>query len=368
MIARTEEENLNNRLKIILDVGRAFNSVIDINQLLNLIADRTAEFLNAERCSIYVVDFHKKSLWTKAAIGEGRIEIPFGSGIAGAVARSGEIVNVPDAYADPRFNREIDIKTGYKTRNLLSGPMKNISGDIIGVFQMLNCCNGVFSRTDEELLSALSGFAGNALENALLYEELKQTFHSALEVLAATIDARHPYTAGHTARVADYSCGIARIMGLEELEIEVLRISAYLHDYGKIGIKDNVLTKPGKLNDQEYAEMKSHASKTTEILSKMYFSKQYRDVPAIAGAHHERYDGNGYPLKLADGDIPLGARIMAIADVFDAMTSDRDYREAMPFETAMDLMRKEVGTSFDPGVFKYFEIYFQQNFTKVEKS
>ncbi|PJA29758.1 MAG: phosphohydrolase [candidate division Zixibacteria bacterium CG_4_9_14_3_um_filter_46_8] len=357
-----DKRDSKDRLQLVLEVGQAFNSVIDIDRLLGLIADRTSGLLNSERCSIYVVDSERKTLWTKVAMGESKIEIPIYSGIAGAVVKTGLIINTADAYSDPRFNQEVDKRTGYCTRNMLSGPIINTSGEIIGVIQVLNRCQEDFDSTDEEMLGALSGFAGNALENALLYDELRRTFYSVVEVLAATIDAKHHYTAGHTARVAEYSCGIAIEVGLNSDEIEVIRIAAYLHDYGKIAIRDQVLTKPGRLTEEEFEEMKSHAAKTTAILSKMHFSKQYRDVPSIAGAHHEKYNGSGYPLRLDDGAIPLGARIMAVADVFDALTSDRDYRKASSYEDALALMRKENGSSFDPAVFKAFERYFEKKF------
>ncbi len=364
---QTIDNIYNRKLNLILDVGRAFNSVMEVDKLLTIIASRTSQLLNAERCSIYVVDYEKGLLWTKAAMGEGRIEIPIDSGIAGAVALSGEIINVPDAYSDKRFNRKIDRHTGYETKNLLSCPMKNSSGEIIGVIQVLNRKGGAFDSEDEEVLKSLSGFAGNALENALLYSELKMTFHSVIEVLAATIDAKHHYTAGHTARVAEYSCGIARYLGLDDYEIEKIKVAAYLHDYGKIAIKDDILTKPDKLTQEEFSQMKSHAAKTTEILSKMHFSKQYKDVPVIAGAHHEKYDGSGYPVGLRGGDIPFGARILAVADVFDALTSDRDYRKAMPSEKALEVMRSDDGKAFDPDVFAAFEKYFKEELFVLEK-
>jgi len=357
-----EFKMVSHQMELILEVGRAINAVIEVDKLLDLIANRTAELLDADRCSIFVADHDRQVLWTQAAMGSERIEIPIDAGLAGAVATTGEIINVPNAYEDERFNPEVDRKTGYQTKNLITGPMFNSSGEVIGVFQLLNSNAGAFSGVDEELLKALAGFAGNALENALLYDELKNTFYSVLEVLAATVDAKHPYTAGHTARVAQYSCGIAEVMGLSDEEIEILRVSAYLHDYGKIAIRDSVLTKPGRLTEEEYGVMKEHAAKSKEILSKMYWSRDNRQVPSIAGAHHERYDGNGYPNGLKGDEIPLGARIMALADVFDALTSDRDYREALPFETAMDIIRKDVGKAFDPDVFKYFELFYQEFF------
>lgn len=348
------------RLEIVLELGRAFNSTIGVDRLLELIADRTAALLEAERCSIYIVDGEKNTLWTKTAMGSEKIEIPIGTGIAGAVARTGGVVNVPDAYADERFNREVDRATGYRTRNILAGPMFARDGEVLGVFQLLNSTGGQFTDEDEELLDALSGFAGSALENAFLYEELKRTFHSVLEVLAATIDAKHHYTAGHTARVARFSRGIAEEMGLPADEIEVLDVAAYLHDYGKIAIADSVLTKPGRLTAEEFTEMKKHASKTRAILSRMHFSKVYEDVPLIAGSHHERYDGSGYPQGLAGGEIPRGARIMIYADVLDALISDRDYRAAMPLSKAFSIIESEVGTTFDPEIFPHFERFVRK--------
>jgi HD-GYP domain-containing protein (c-di-GMP phosphodiesterase class II) len=350
------------RLELLLEVGKAFNSVIDLDRLLAVIADKTAEFLDAERCSIFVVDSDKRTLWTKASMGAERIVIPLDTGIAGAVVTTGSIINVSDAYKDARFNREIDVKTGYRTKAILAGPMLNHSGELLGVFQLLNSRHDVFTAEDESMLQALSGFAANALENAMLFEELKTSFYSVLAVMAATVDAKHPYTAGHTARVAEYSSGIGQVMGLTADDLEVLRVAAYLHDYGKIGIRDAVLTKPGKLTDDEFKEMREHAAKTRSLLNRMHFSKKYRGVPDMAGAHHEKFDGNGYPQKLAGVQIPLGARILAAADVFDALTSDRDYRAAMPPIEALDIMRKDIGRAFDPTVFAAFEAFVKNRF------
>jgi HD-GYP domain-containing protein (c-di-GMP phosphodiesterase class II) len=357
-----EYKIVTHRMDLLLEVGQAINSVLDVDKLLSLIAEKTAELLDSDRCSIFVVDADKDIIWTQAATGTGRIEISRTTGIAGAVATSGAIINVPDAYADPRFNKDIDRQTGYQTRNILAGPMFNQEREIIGVFQLINSNRGKFTRPDERILKALSGFAGNALEKSLLYEELKTTFLSVLEVLAATIDAKHPYTAGHTHRVAEYSCGIGEEMGLSDDEMEELKVAAYLHDYGKIGIRDAVLTKPGRLTNEEYTEIQSHVVKTQEILTHMHFARNQRNVPAIAGSHHERWDGRGYPNKLSENDIPIGARIMAIADVFDALTSDRDYREALPKRKVLDMLRSDIGTAFDPQVFPYFEKYFERRF------
>lgn len=358
MTYTTEYNTVKSQLEILVEVGQAINSVLEVDRLLGIIAERTANLLAADRCSIYVVDEDRGILWTQAAMGSTRIEIPIATGIAGAVARTGAVVNIPDAYNDPRFNPEVDKVTGYRTRSVLASPMMNLGGRAIGVIQLLNKREGVFNEEDEQLLTGVSGFAGNALEKALLHDELKLTFWSMLQGLAATIEGKHAYTAGHTQRVAEYSCGIAEALGLERNQVEVLRVAAYLHDYGKISIPDAVLTKPGRLSTDEYKEMQRHAAQTYEILSRMHFGRIYRDVPLIASSHHERWDGKGYPRGLAGEQIPLLARIMAYADVFDAVTSDRDYRKAMPFPDAFALVKKEVGSAFDPGLFEAFQTFY----------
>jgi len=348
------------RLDVIFEVGRALNSAIDIDELLALIAGKTSELVSADRCSIFVVDGDNRTLWTKAQTGRERISIPIDSGIAGAAASQRAMIHVEDAYLDSRFNPEVDRQSGYITRNILATPMFTMEGELIGVLQAINSNRGGFSTTDMAMFDAIAGFAANALQNSLLYDELRKTFLSVIEVMAASIDAKHKYTAGHTARVATYSIGIARKMGWEEKELDALRVAAYLHDYGKIGIPDAILQKPSSLTDNEFSQMKSHAEITRELLSKMHLTKQYRDVPLVASSHHERMDGKGYPLGLAGEEIPLGARVMAVADVFDALTSDRDYRKAMEPKAAVELMQRQVGTAFDPEVFAVFEAFFEQ--------
>ncbi len=348
------------RLDGLFEVGRALNSALHIEEVLRLIAEKSSLLLSADRCSIFVVDASSQTLWTRAQTGSGRIEIPIGTGLAGAVAATGEKIRVEDAYADPRFNPVVDRQTGYHTVSVLAGPMFTSEGELIGVLQAINSTKGAFSDSDVKMFDAIAGFAANALQNSLLYEDLRKTFISVIEVMAASIDAKHKYTAGHTARVALYTVGIAKRLGMGVRELEALRVAAYLHDYGKIGIPDAILQKPQALTPEEYDEMKSHAAKTRQLLSKMYLMKQYMDVPLVASSHHERMDGKGYPLGLKGDEIPLGARIMAIADVFDALTSDRDYRKAMIPQEAVDMMSNQSGSHFDPAVFAAFQDYFRE--------
>lgn len=347
----------NQRLKVLLEVGQAIGSLMELDELLLLIARETARVLKADRCTLFLLDEKREELWSKVAMGEEKIRLPKDKGIAGLVVTTGETLIIDDPYSNPHFNPEIDKKTGYHTRSLLCGPMRDSKGEVLGVFQVLNKLDGGFQQEDKELLEAVAAFSAIAIENARLYAELKKTFYSFIETLAATIDARHHLTAGHSHRVAKYTVGIAREMGLPKKEIEILRVAAFLHDYGKIGIPDSILAKPGKLTEEEYAQMKRHPALTKEILSKIYLSDDYEGIPGLASTHHERLDGSGYPFGLKDGKIPLGGRIMAVADVFDAITTKRDYREGMPYPEALELLRKDVGKHFDPETFDAFERY-----------
>ena len=181
-----------------------------------------------------------------------------------------------------------------------------------------------------------------------LYDELKKNFESTLEVLSIAIDQRDPLTASHSFRVTEYSIEIGRAMTLSNTDLDKLRYAGLMHDLGKIEIKEDILRKEGSLTADEYREIQTHALGTFELLSKFKFKRDLGDVPAIASSHHERFDGNGYPKKLKGSQIPLLARILAVADVLDAITSKRHYRNAMSVDNALSIMKREAGGHFDP--------------------
>lgn len=181
-----------------------------------------------------------------------------------------------------------------------------------------------------------------------LYQELKKNFESTLEVLSIAIDQRDPLTASHSFRVTQYALEIGKKMGLDDTHLEKLRYAGLMHDLGKIEIKEEILRKEGSLTSDEYREIQTHAHGTFELLSKFKFKRDLRDVPEIASSHHERFDGNGYPRKLAGDQIPLLARVLAVADVLDAITSKRHYRSAMPVDNALGIIKREAGGHFDP--------------------
>jgi GAF domain-containing protein len=348
---RNERRTVGQRLEVILDITRQLMSVTDLDALLHEMAVATAGLLAADRATIFIVDQERNELWSRVALGAGEIRFPMGRGIAGLVAATGQTINIPDAYADARFNPEPDRLSGYHTKTLLTFPMKGNEGRVIGVFQVVNKKGGSpFTGADEDTLASLGASAAVAVENAQLIKEQKRLWQSLIETLAATVDARDQQTAGHSQRVTQYAAVIGAELGWNGKDLEKLQAAALLHDYGKIAVRDQFLQKPGKLDDAEFAYMKAHAEKTGEFLAHLVFPHDMREVPMIAAQHHERMDGKGYPKGLGADRIHIGARIIAAADVFDALTAPRYYKPAYPLEKTLEIMDGMSGEHLDPRV------------------
>lgn len=355
--------NKKDPLVALVKIGQSVSAETNIDELLRVIAEETKSAIQADRCTVFLLDKEHNELWSKVALGieNSEIRFPADKGLAGHCVKTGETINIKDAYNDSRFNPEIDFQTGYKTKTILCMPIKNLQQKIIGAFQVLNKLDGYFTDEDEDLLVAIGSSAGIALENAQLFktqqkmlEEQKVVFDSFIETLAASIDARDKITAGHSSRVKMYSTLIARAMGLPEEEISIIEKAAILHDIGKIGIRDSVLQKEGRLTDEEYKHIQSHVQITHDILHRIHMSDDFKKVTEIACSHHEKFDGTGYYRDLSGKEIPLGGRILAVSDVFDAITSKRHYRDKMPIEKVMGILLKDAGTHFDEKVVDVF--------------
>jgi HD-GYP domain-containing protein (c-di-GMP phosphodiesterase class II) len=294
--------------------------------------------------------------------GDGRsISLNMKLGIAGLSAVSGRSMRIAEAWEDSRFDRSVDQRTGYRTRSMLCVPLKNAAGESVGVVQAINKHAGLFSEDDLATLEAVAGIVAIAIENAMLFADQERQFHSMLDALAATIDAKDGMTAGHSTTVALYAVVIGRQMGFNNEELDLLRVAAVLHDYGKIGISDSVLKKEGTLDVEEFSHMKSHASLTRDILARIHFTRRYRNVPLIAASHHERLDGNGYPTGLSSREIPFMAKIVTVADVFEALTADRHYRKKMSVEAALAILDEGIGTRFDGNVVAALRRYLDES-------
>jgi len=360
-----EQVRLNQKLSTVLSVAKDLSSELDFDRLFPLIISKVTHVMQAQRTSLYIIDRDLGELWTKVAEKVDEIRLPLGHGISGRVAETGEVINVPDAWDLPFFDRSFDLKNNFRTRAVLCVPITNRSGERIAAIQVINKVGGGgFEQTDADFLISLASSAGIALENSFLIDELEASFEGAMRTLAATVDAKHPLTAGHSQRVTEYALLIAREMHLSENDRVVIKYAGLLHDIGKIGIKDSVLLKDGPFTPEERAEMDDHPAKTRSILETFHFPRHLRQVPVVAAYHHEKMDGTGYPYGLSGEHLPLGSKILALADVFDALTSRRDYPkynngemmgfEGMPPEKVISILKADSGTHFDPEVVAAF--------------
>jgi HD-GYP domain-containing protein (c-di-GMP phosphodiesterase class II) len=457
------------KLNAVLEVAKAMAAEHNLDTLLPLILREAARVVEADRCSLFILDGTRGELWTRVAQGTtSEIRVPLGQGIAGSVAQSGEVVNLRDAYQDPRFQRDWDTKNGYRTTSVLCVPMRDTRGEVTGVLQALNSSDGLFDGEDEELLLALGGQAAQAIENAMLHEEISRLFEGFVQASVMAIESRDPTTAGHSGRVASLTVGLAqatehaptgpyRALRFTPDQVQELRYASLLHDFGKIGVREPVLVKSEKLYPQELEvlqqrfelarkdrqlqsmsrrvdavkvrgerelpaieaeenerlvkdlqeldealqfvlqcnrptvlaqggferlsglgglsfsdsrerpmmllsptevqvlsiqrgslspaerkEIESHVTHTFRFLSQIPWTRSLKKVPEIAHAHHEKLDGKGYPRAVAADVIPVQSKMMAIADIYDALTaSDRPYKKAVPHQLALDIIKKE---------------------------
>lgn len=265
-----------------------------------------------------------------------------------------------------KFNKELYILllTGHKD---LAPPLETIRKlDIQGYCEKSD-------KFDQLLLLIESGIKSIAQMNEIkrmneelsdTYEKLEKAYLDSIETLRFTVEAKDPYTRGHSDRVSEYSVLIGQKLGLSEEDIKTLRVGGLFHDIGKIGIPDSILLKEAKLTDDEYSQIKNHPSIGAHILCN---AEVFKDIIPIVKHHHEKFDGTGYPSRLKGEDIPYFARIAAVADTFDAMTSKRTYRNAL----SIDIVRAEIercsGTQFDPEIAKVFLNILDNDYAEIEK-
>jgi putative nucleotidyltransferase with HDIG domain len=221
----------------------------------------------------------------------------------------------------------------------------------------------IFSQKDLYYLSMMTNKAATAIENLALYENIYHNLLATLYAFVKAIEARDPYTKEHSYRVTRLAICMAKVLGCTEEELEILNVAGMLHDIGKIGIRDDILLKPGRLTPEEYQIIRQHPIIGAEILDNLGLWNRERQ---IVRSHHERYDGQGYPDQLKGEDIPLLARILSVADVYDAIASDRAYRKRMEEKTILDIMYSGAGTQFDPKLIDLFrELYESGQITKI---
>lgn len=355
-------------LRTIFDyVGRIADER-DIDQLLILLADMGRDLISADRCTVWLLNRKTKELWSKVAHGMDRIIIPVTAGIAGCVAMTGDSLIINDPYSDDRFDKDVDKKTGYHTRNILGLPINDGEGKIIGVFQAINKMPEPenFSEQDLEHLLLAATYTGKALDAAILQEEIEATQREIIFTLAETGEMRSRETGYHVKRVAEFSRLFAVKYGMNEEEAELIKLSAPMHDIGKIAIPDSILLKPGKLTPEEWEIMQSHASLGYEML-KHSDRRLLKSAAIIANEHHEKWNGEGYPNGKKGEDIHIYGRITAMSDVFDALGNERVYKPAWELDRIVKLFKEEKGHQFDPKLVKVF-LEGLDDFVKIKET
>lgn len=363
-------------VKLVLDLGASFTAERRLDLLLEKIVDHSRLVTNADGCTLYLKEtdgrlgfcINKNHSLNINLVGASENltlfpPIPMDPAFVSAyAAMHNKTINIPDVYACKDFDftgpKRFDEKNAYTTHSMLVSPLSTREGEVVGVIQIVNAQDRhtgkpvPFDPHYEFLIKSLSNYAAIAIHNLRLTEKtrqsmvlLKEANRDAIFSLAMAAEAKDDDTGDHIRRIQSYTAALALRMGLSREDVELISLSSIMHDVGKISVPDDILKKPGKLSEAELEVMRRHATYGIKILPNKAFFEMAR---AIAKHHHERWDGTGYPDKLAGENIPFAARMVAIADVFDALTSQRPYKQAWPFEKAMEVMKQGAGTQFDP--------------------
>jgi len=264
-----------------------------------------------------------------------------------------------DAANDSRFSQSDSI-IGLSIQSVMCAPLV-AGGRTLGAIYVDNRKQAThYEEADAELLTAFASQAAIAIDNARLMDTLQRSYQQTLLALVTAIEAKDEYTRGHSQRVAEYAVGIALELNFPQERVDLLRTAAELHDIGKIGIKDLIIQKPDRLSDEEFREIKNHVITGERIVAPITYLTPV--LPAIR-SHHERWDGKGYPDGQKGEQIALEARILAVADAFDAMTTKRTYNNPMTMEQALKRVREASGTQFDPQVVAAFSRYIERKIT-----
>jgi len=345
----SEKTKLLAQIKNFAEISSVINSSLEINDIISRSMNAAQSLVGASASGVLFIDEKTGQLYFNVATGDAgdsikKIRLAKGQGIAGWVAENNKPLIVNNVQEDPRFFKNADEQSGFETRNMLCVPI-NVGEKQLGVLEIINKLDDDFNSYDLNMMTSLAHQIAVAVENARLYDELRSTFFSTMYALAITMDKRDPFTACHLENVSRHSLLIGKKLGLNAREMVSLKIAALMHDIGMIGVRDDLLAKREKLSVHEHKEVMQHAIHGAEIISQV---KQLNSLVPVVRHHHERYDGKGFPDRLAGDKIPLHARIIAIADSFDAMTSNRPYRKALSYDWAIEEIRRHAGTQFDP--------------------
>lgn len=349
------------QLRALMSVGQVINSSLGLRRVLEEVMDSLISLMRAERGFLMLREPNGE-LVVRIARGIAQVNLDEEAfKVSRSVVRKVVETNAPvlttNAQADPRFDAQMSV-AAFQLRSILSVPLK-LKAELIGVLYVENRAHaGIFRESDLDLISAFADQAAVAIESARLFEdlqeshrELERAYQATLEGWVRALDLRDKETEGHTQRVTILTHRLARSMGVSDADLVHITRGALLHDIGKMAIPDGILLKPGQLTEEERELIKRHPVYAYEMLSPIDFLVPAIDIPYC---HHEKWDGTGYPRGLKGDEIPFAARIFPIIDVWDALTSDRPYRKAMPHDEVRQIVQAGSGKHFDPVVVEAF--------------
>ncbi len=368
--------NYNNTL-LTNEIGQTIGGYTHFDDVLNNVITIAERRLDFDRGMILLASDDKKRLMLRSGYGYSpdlissfpekgfRLDSPKSRGAFVISFREQKpfLINNVDEIKSTLSARSLEFAKRIGAKSFICCPIVN-NGESLGIIAVDNVqSKRPLIQSDLTLMTGIASIIGISIRNASLIESKIRQFNSILFVLAASIDARDFLTAGHSEKVMEFSIGICKELDLSSEYTEMIRVAALLHDYGKIAVPDAILKKSGKLTPNEYQEIQTHAAKTRTILERISFEGIFAKIPEIAGCHHEKLDGSGYPKGLRGNEIPLGARIIAVADFFEAITSKRHYRDPMPTDAAMELLSKESDIRLDKDVIEAFKRYYSKNYS-----
>jgi len=346
-------QKLNSRMDNLLDLTKTFRESFYVDVLLDSIAKSAIQIINAEASSILLYDdggmLRFEYISGRGAGGiKGKV-LNAGEGVTGWAAQEGKAVIVNDVSNDPRFTDKFDKETGFVTRSIMCVPLV-IDGKNIGILEVINKKDGEdFAEQDLKILYSLADHAALSIQRSRSYESSHSDFIQITDILISAMDHHVPEKKGHARRVARYATKIAKVLGLNDEEQKKVYFGALLHDIGLL-----------KYSQDDYWGLKKFEMHPTHGYEMVKAVSMWQPMAPLVLCHHERYDGTGYPRGISGQSIPLGARIITVAEVFDTLVSSRTYKTTMGFQEAADEIKKHSGTQFDPLIVDVFLANFRK--------
>ena len=347
---RADKRRVQRDLAALYKIGNEIHAQTNLRDLLAVVMDVVFEVIEAERGFLLLADDKTSEVRpqvVRVRPGSGAdSELPVSRPVVQECMEQGVAILCPDLMAEERFGDGDSMLLDH-IRSVVCAPL-SVGERVAGAIYLDSASDAKpFAEHDLDLLTAIARQAAVAVHRAQLIGELERLFVGMVETLVATVEAKDIYTYGHSARVSKLARQMAGRMGFTEEQQEEIKVAGLLHDIGKIGIPEAILSKPGRLTDEEWGYVRSHPQIGDSILAQIG-SERLASIRLVVRHHHEKLDGTGYPDGLKGDDVPIGARLLAVADAYDAMTSNRPYRTPFSSEAAIEELLKNAGTQFDP--------------------